>query len=124
MHDALLSSTCLQLAPPGGNRTGHVGTDGRGSPANGEASERAFGLVAQDPESGHYRIGPAAVTIGLIGLRLPSPVRQLNDALPRLRDEINETMTGAIYFALRASCALSAAATDSSRPSARMTFLI
>ncbi|MDB5408545.1 MAG: IclR family transcriptional regulator [Rhodospirillales bacterium] len=61
------------------------------------ASLRAAGLVAQDPESGHYRIGPAAVTIGLVGLRLISPVRQLNEALPRLRDEINETVTAAIW---------------------------
>jgi DNA-binding IclR family transcriptional regulator len=61
------------------------------------ASLRAVGLVAQDPESGHYRIGPAAVTIGLVGLRLLSPVRQLNEALPRLRDEVNETVTAAIW---------------------------
>jgi DNA-binding IclR family transcriptional regulator len=61
------------------------------------ASLRAAGLVAQDPESGHYRIGPAAVTIGLVGLRLLSPVRQLSDALPPLRDAINETVTAAIW---------------------------
>jgi DNA-binding IclR family transcriptional regulator len=61
------------------------------------ASLRASGLVAQDPESSEYRIGPAAVTIGLVGLGRMSPVRQLVDALPRLRDRINETVTAAIW---------------------------
>jgi DNA-binding IclR family transcriptional regulator len=61
------------------------------------ASLRATGLVAQDPESGEYRIGPAAVTIGLVGLGRMSPVRQLVDALPRLRDRIHETVTAAIW---------------------------
>jgi DNA-binding IclR family transcriptional regulator len=61
------------------------------------ASLRGSGLVAQDPESGEYRIGPAAVTIGLVGLGRLSPVRQLVEALPRLRDRINETVTAAIW---------------------------
>ena len=61
------------------------------------ASLRSAGLVAQDPESGEYRIGPAAVTIGLVGLGRISPVRQLIDALPKLRDRINETVTAAIW---------------------------
>ncbi|MEX2129634.1 MAG: IclR family transcriptional regulator [Xanthobacteraceae bacterium] len=61
------------------------------------ASLRSAGLVAQDAESGEYRIGPAAVTIGLVGLGRMSPVRQLVEALPRLRDRINETVTAAIW---------------------------
>jgi DNA-binding IclR family transcriptional regulator len=61
------------------------------------ASLRSAGLVAQDPESSEYRIGPAAVTIGLVGLGRISPVRQLIDALPKLRDRINETVTAAIW---------------------------
>lgn len=61
------------------------------------ASLRGAGLVAQDPESGEYRIGPAAVTIGLVGLGRMSPVRQLVEALPRLRDRANETITAAIW---------------------------
>jgi DNA-binding IclR family transcriptional regulator len=61
------------------------------------ASLRSAGLVAQDSESGEYRIGPAAVTIGLVGLGRMSPVRQLVEALPRLRDRINETVTAAIW---------------------------
>ena len=61
------------------------------------ASLRNAGLVAQDPDSGEYRIGAAAVTIGLVGLGRMSPVRQLVEALPRLRDRINETVTAAIW---------------------------
>jgi DNA-binding IclR family transcriptional regulator len=61
------------------------------------ASLRNAGLVAQDPETAEYRIGPAAVTIGLVGLGRMSPVRQLVEALPRLRDRINETVTAAIW---------------------------
>jgi DNA-binding IclR family transcriptional regulator len=61
------------------------------------ASLRAARLIDQDAESGHYRIGSAAVTIGLVGLGRTSPVRQVQDALPRLRDEIGETVTAAIW---------------------------
>src|ERR1700716_1090390 len=60
-------------------------------------SLRASGLITQDPETGHYAIGPAAVTIGLVGLGRLSPVRQLNDALPPLRNRVNETVTAAIW---------------------------
>ncbi len=61
------------------------------------ASLRAAGLIAQDPESGRYQIGAAAVTIGLVGLGRLSPVRQLQEALPRLRERVNETVTAAIW---------------------------
>jgi DNA-binding IclR family transcriptional regulator len=61
------------------------------------ASLRGAGLVAQDAETGQYRIGSAAVTIGLVGLGRLSPVRQLHDVLPRLRDQIGETVTAAIW---------------------------
>jgi DNA-binding IclR family transcriptional regulator len=61
------------------------------------ASLRAAGLIDQDAETGHYRIGPAAVTIGLVGLGRTSPVRQVQDALPHLRDTIGETVTAAIW---------------------------
>jgi DNA-binding IclR family transcriptional regulator len=60
-------------------------------------SLRATGFIAQDPETGQYRIGPAAVTVGLVGLRALGPVRQLHEALPRLRDRVNETVTAAIW---------------------------
>lgn len=60
-------------------------------------SLRAGGLVAQNPETGRYEIGPTAVTIGLVGLSRVSPVRQLQDLLPRIRDRINATVTAAIW---------------------------
>src|SRR5262245_42642493 len=56
------------------------------------ASLRGAGLITQDIETGHYAIGPEAVTIGLVGLGRLSPVRQLNDALPRLRNRVNGTV--------------------------------
>ena len=55
------------------------------------ASLRGAGLIDQDAETGHYRIGSAAVAIGLVGLGRTSPVRQVQDALPRLRDTIGES---------------------------------
>jgi len=61
------------------------------------SSLRHAGFVTQDDESGRYQIGPAAVTIGLVGLARLSPVRLLQEALPRLRDRINETVTAAIW---------------------------
>ena len=61
------------------------------------SSLRNAGLITQDPETGHYAIGSAAVTIGLVGLGRLSPIRQLNEALPRLRDRVNETVTAAIW---------------------------
>jgi DNA-binding IclR family transcriptional regulator len=60
-------------------------------------SLRAGGLVAQNPETGRYEIGPTAVTVGLVGLSRVSPVRQLQDLLPRVRDRINATVTAAIW---------------------------
>jgi DNA-binding IclR family transcriptional regulator len=61
------------------------------------ASLRGAGLVAQDAETGLYRIGSTAVMVGLVGLGRLSPVRQLQDMLPRLRDQIGETVTAAIW---------------------------
>jgi DNA-binding IclR family transcriptional regulator len=61
------------------------------------ASLRGTGLIDQDAETGHYRIGAAAISIGLVGLGRTSPMRQVQDALPRLRDAIGETVTAAIW---------------------------
>ena len=60
-------------------------------------SLKRAGLVSQEARSGDYRIGPTAVTLGLVGLRSMSPVRAVNDALPALRDQIEETVTMAIW---------------------------
>jgi DNA-binding IclR family transcriptional regulator len=59
-------------------------------------SLRVTETVGQD-ESGRYTIGPAAVTIGLVGLARMSPVRLLHERLGPLRDRINETVTAAIW---------------------------
>jgi DNA-binding IclR family transcriptional regulator len=60
-------------------------------------SLRSTGLVSQDSESGHYQIGPAAVAIGLAGLRRISPVAEVCRALSGLRDTINQTVTAAVW---------------------------
>lgn len=60
-------------------------------------SLRNAGLVSQNVDTGHYQIGPAAVEIGLIGLRRISPVAEVCDALPALRDLINQTVTVAVW---------------------------
>lgn len=54
-------------------------------------------MVAQDPKSGHYRIGPAAISTGLAGLRSINPLRVISDALPELRDLVDETVTMAVW---------------------------
>jgi DNA-binding IclR family transcriptional regulator len=60
-------------------------------------SLRNAGLVSQDLDTGHYQIGPAAVTIGLVGLRRISPVAEVCGALSGLRDMINQTVTVAVW---------------------------
>ncbi len=60
-------------------------------------SLRAEEMVVQDAETGIYQIGPTAVMIGLTGLRRLSPLREVHDAMPRLRDRINETVTAAVW---------------------------
>jgi DNA-binding IclR family transcriptional regulator len=60
-------------------------------------SLRNAGLVSQDPDTGHYQIGPAAVTIGLAGLRRISPIAEVCRALAGLRDTINQTVTAAVW---------------------------
>jgi DNA-binding IclR family transcriptional regulator len=60
-------------------------------------SLRNAGLVTQNNSTGHYQIGPAAVEIGLAGLRRISPVAEVCDALPVLRDSINQTVTVAVW---------------------------
>jgi DNA-binding IclR family transcriptional regulator len=54
-------------------------------------------LVSQNIDTGQYQIGPAAVAIGLVGLRRVSPVAEVCGALPALRDLINQTVTVAVW---------------------------
>jgi DNA-binding IclR family transcriptional regulator len=67
-------------------------------------------LVTQDVASGHYGIGPAAIALGLAGLRNLDVVRAATSVLPSLRDAINETVLlamwspqGPVVFALEES---------------------
>jgi DNA-binding IclR family transcriptional regulator len=59
-------------------------------------SLRNAGLVSQNL-AGHYQIGPEAVAIGLVGLRGINPVAEVCNALPALRDRINQTATVAVW---------------------------
>jgi DNA-binding IclR family transcriptional regulator len=60
-------------------------------------SLRNAGLVTQNRSTSHYQIGPAAIAIGLAGLRRISPVAEVCNALPTLRDLINHTVTVAVW---------------------------
>lgn len=55
------------------------------------------GLAVQDGASGRYGIGPFAIQLGLAGLRQVDVVRCAGEALPGLRDEINETVALAVW---------------------------
>ena len=55
------------------------------------------GLVEQDAASGRYGIGPAAIALGLAGLRQLDPVRSASAVLATLRDEVGETAVLAIW---------------------------
>lgn len=61
------------------------------------SSLRGVGMVGQNDETGRYHIGPAAVTVGLVGLARLSPIRQVHEKLRALRDRVNETVTAAIW---------------------------
>jgi len=54
-------------------------------------------LVSQDEASGHYGVGPMAISLGLAGLRNVDVVRTSTALLPTLRDDINETVLLAIW---------------------------
>lgn len=60
-------------------------------------SLRSAGLVAQQAETGLYRLGPQAIAIGLAALRGVNPVAEVCNALPALRDQINQTVTAAVW---------------------------
>ena len=49
------------------------------------------GLVAQDPVSQQYLLGPEAIQIGLAALRQADPLRAAEPALQRLRDALGVT---------------------------------
>ena len=62
------------------------------------------GLVAQPERNGAYSIGPSAISIGLAGLRRVDPVRIAYEALPELRDRVDETVFLAIWGDMGVTC--------------------
>jgi DNA-binding IclR family transcriptional regulator len=60
-------------------------------------SLRNAGLVSQNDQTGRYQLGPQAIGIGLAALRSINPVAEVCNALPALRDEINQTVTAAVW---------------------------
>lgn len=51
-----------------------------------------LGLIAQDPASGHYGLGPLAMQLGLISLQQFDPVRLATARLPELAREVGQTV--------------------------------
>ena len=62
------------------------------------------GLVAQPHRNGAYSIGPRAISIGLAGLRQVAPIRVTYEALPELRDRVDETVFLAIWGDMGVTC--------------------
>ena len=62
------------------------------------------GLVAQPERNGAYSIGPSAISIGLAGLRRVDPIRIAYEALPELRDRVEETVFLAIWGDMGVTC--------------------
>jgi DNA-binding IclR family transcriptional regulator len=60
-------------------------------------SLRTAGLVSQEADTSLYQLGPQAIAIGLAALRGVNPVAEVCNALPTLRDNINQTVTAAVW---------------------------
>ncbi len=60
-------------------------------------SLRNTGLVSQSDQTACYQLGPQAIGIGLAALRGINPIAEVCNALPTLRDEINQTVTAAVW---------------------------
>jgi DNA-binding IclR family transcriptional regulator len=60
-------------------------------------SLRTAGLVSQQADTNLYQLGPQAIAIGLAALRGVNPVAEVCNALPALRDNINQTVTAAVW---------------------------
>lgn len=60
-------------------------------------SFQRLGMVAQDPDSGRYDLGPFALQLGLAGLNRLDPVKKARPILSRLRDEIDQTVGIAVW---------------------------
>jgi len=62
-------------------------------------SLRNAGLVSQEANTALYQLGPQAIAVGLAALRGIHPIAEVCNALPALRDEINQTVTAAVWSA-------------------------
>jgi DNA-binding IclR family transcriptional regulator len=60
-------------------------------------SLRTAGLVSQQSDTSLYQLGPQSIAIGLAALRSVNPVAEVCNALPALRDNINQTVTAAVW---------------------------
>lgn len=60
-------------------------------------SFQRLGMVAQDPVSGRYDLGPFALQLGLAGLNRLDPVKKARPVLSQLRDEIDQTVGIAVW---------------------------
>ena len=58
-----------------------------------------LGLIEQDGASGHYRLGPLAVQLGLIGLQQSDPVRIATPLIAALARSTGQTMALAVWGA-------------------------
>lgn len=56
-----------------------------------------LGVVAQDPVSGRYDLGPFALQLGLAGLNRLDPVKKARPILSQLRDEMDLTAGIAVW---------------------------
>jgi DNA-binding IclR family transcriptional regulator len=61
------------------------------------ASFCATGMVEQDPDTAHYRLGPLALTLGLHRMSALDPVRVATPLLRTLADETGQPVTLAIW---------------------------
>jgi DNA-binding IclR family transcriptional regulator len=58
-----------------------------------------LGLIEQDPDSGHYGLGPLALQLGLISLQQADPVRLAIAELPGLAQRVGYTVSASIWGA-------------------------
>ena len=58
-----------------------------------------LGLIGQDGGSGHYRLGPLALQLGLIGLQQADPVRIATPLMAPLAAQIGQTVGLAVWGA-------------------------
>lgn len=56
-----------------------------------------LGLIEQDAASGHYRLGPFALQLGLTCLHQLNPIREATTAIRHLAGEIDQTVAVAVW---------------------------